>query len=143
LLFYSFCLDYNVIMNQLDRLERLVQQLIEGSFQCLFRKRLHPVDLADHLAVAVEAGCQNGRGVVLIPNYYQILLNPADYAVLVEKSSRNTVVTELYDYLTNLAAEANYQFDGPLQVLLDQDERVLPGRVQVKTNVAKLLKMGD
>jgi hypothetical protein len=110
---------------------------------------LHPVDLADHQAVAVEAACQketggqNGRGVVLIPNYYQILLNPADYAALVEKSSRDTVVTELYDYLTNLAAEANYQFDGPLQVLLDQDERVLLGRVQVKTNVAKLLKMGD
>ena len=136
-------------MNQLDRLEGLARQLIEGPFQRLFRKRLHLVDLADHLAAAVEAACQketggqNGRGAGLIPNHYQILVNPADYTVLVERSGREAVVNELYDYLTDLAVEANYQFDGALYVSLDQDERVLPGRVQVETKMAQLLNMGD
>jgi hypothetical protein len=132
-------------MNQLDRLEGLVRQLIEGSFQRLFRKRLHSTDLANHLAAAVEAACQketggqNGRGANLIPSLYQILVNPADYTVLVERSGREAVVEELCNYLIYLAAEANYRFDGPFQVWLDQDESVLPGRVQVKTKMAKLL----
>ena len=136
-------------MNQLDRLEGLARQLIEGPFQRLFRKRLHLVDLADHLAAAVEAACQketggqNGRGAGLIPNHYQILVNPADYTVLVERSGREAVVSELYDYLTDLAVEVNYQIDGPFQVWLDQDESVSPGRVQVKTNMAQLLNRGD
>ena len=136
-------------MNQLDRLEGLARQLIEGPFQRLFRKRLHLVDLADHLAAAVEAACQketggqNGRGAGLIPSHYQILVNPADYTVLVERSGREAVVSELYDYLTDLAVEVNYQIDGPFQVWLDQDESVSPGRVQVKTNMAQLLNRGD
>ncbi len=121
-------------MNRLDRLERWVQRLIEGPFNRLFRTRLHPTDLVDHLLAAAEQGRQNGRGSNLIPNHYQVVVNPTDYAMLVEKSSCDAIVTDLYHHLTTLVAEAHYQFDGPLQVLLDEDETILPGQIVIKTD---------
>ena len=125
-------------MNQLDRLERLAQRLIEGVFHRLFQTRLHPADLAEHLAKAIEQGRRDEAGAILIPNHYQIVINPTDYAWLVEQSSCDALVTELYNYLTNLVAEANYQFCGPLHVLLDKNDTVLSGRVEIKTDCVSL-----
>ena len=126
-------------MHQLDRLEYLVQRLIEGPFQRLFRTRLHPADLSNRLAAVIEADRQNGRGAETVPNRYQIMVNPVDFARLVEASSCEAIVTELYSYLISLAAEANYQFGGPLQVSLEPDEAVATGHVEIKADTAPVL----
>jgi hypothetical protein len=120
-------------MNQLDRFEKLARQLIEGPFQRLFGGHLHPADLAEHLLAAVEAGRRSQNGTSFIPNQYQIALNPADYALLVEESRRETVLAELQTYLPHLAAEADYQFGGPLRVVLTKNDSIQSGRVQVET----------
>ena len=120
-------------MNQLDRFEKLARQLIEGPFQRLFGGHLHPADLAEHLLAAVEAGRRSQNGISFIPNQYQLALNPADFALLVEESSRETVLAELQTYLTGLAAETDYHFGGSLRVMIAEDEKVQVGRVQVKT----------
>lgn len=114
-------------MNPLDRLERLAQQVVEGSFQRFFRKKLHPADLSGQLAAVVDRG-QNGH---LIPAYYQLKIHPQDYANLVAKAGGDAVLAELYDFLTTLAEEADYQFDGPLQIVLEPHQSVSPGRVQI------------
>jgi hypothetical protein len=129
-------------MNQLDRLERLAQRLIEGPFQRLFRTRLHPADLGEHLAMAIEKGRRDEMGTHLIPNYYQIMVNPNDYAMLVEQSSYDTVVAALCHHLTDLAAETDYRFCGPLKVALAKNEDVLPGRIEIETDCVSSLQ-GD
>ena len=127
-------------MNQLDRLERLAQQLIEGPFRRLFQTHLHPSDLADHLVAVIEANGQNGRESDLLPNYYQILVNPADYARLVETISCDAIVTDLYHHLLNLVAESDYRLEGALQIVLDRDAVVKPGQVEIKTDHAPSLR---
>ncbi|MBN1219768.1 MAG: DUF3662 domain-containing protein [Anaerolineae bacterium] len=126
-------------MNQLDRFERLAQRLIEVPFQRLFQPQLHPADLTDQLALAIEEGRQNGRGHDLIPNHYQILINSADYAQLVKTSNCDAIVTELYTYLSSLAAETNWQFAGPLRVLLEQDETIKPGSIKITADYVPAL----
>ena len=78
-------------MNQLDRLETLAQRLIEGTFNRFFQTQLHPADVVHHLAVAIEQGRQSSANVV--PNIYQIVLNPADYNKLTAGSSHQTEVS--------------------------------------------------
>ena len=43
-------------VNRLDRFETLAEQLVEGTFERLFRTRLHPSDVARRLARALEDG---------------------------------------------------------------------------------------
>jgi hypothetical protein len=127
-------------MNQLDRLERWVQQLIERPFNHLFRTGLHPTDLADSLLTAAEESRQNGSSANLIPNHYQVMINPADYVILVEKLDCDAIVTELYNHLVTQAAEAHYQFGGTLHILLDQNETVSPGQIEIKTDYMPALQ---
>lgn len=121
-------------MNQLDKLEALAQRLIEGTFSRLFQTRLRPADLAHHLAVAIESGREGASGgsTNLIPNRYQIILNPADYTALVAHPGSQAQAAKLRQYLLRLAREAGYRFAGPLEVALGQSEAVLPGQVEVK-----------
>lgn len=127
-------------MNQLDRLERLAQRLIEGPFRVFFQTRLHLADLADYLANAIENGRRNEDKTNLLPNHYHILVNSTDYAYLVERSSYDTILTELHHHLTNLVVETDERFYGPLRILLDKDDVVLPGRVEIKTDYVPAIK---
>ena len=117
-------------MNPLDNLERLTQRFVEGTFHRFFGKKLHPADLADQLVASIEAN-RNGREDDLVPANYQIKVNPADYAALTQQNSNQGIVSELLTYLTAFAVEANYQFDGPPRITLNQNELVPPERVEI------------
>lgn len=125
-------------MNKLDRLEILAQRLIEGTFHRLFHTQLHPADLAHHLALAIEKGRPSDsltRTGVVIPHHYRIVLNPADYAALVDESGQSAeVVATIRDYLLSLIQEGDYQLAGPLHISLDKGEAISPGRVEIKTD---------
>ena len=120
-------------MNQFDRLEALAQRLIEGSFQRLFRIQFQPADLAHHLAAAIENGKQAHGAVDLIPNHYQILLNPADYWALIDGSDHHSAVADLHTWILGLVQEMDYRLAGPLHVWLEQQENIPPGQVKIKT----------
>ena len=119
-------------MNPLDNLERLTQRFVEGTFHRFFGKKLHPADLTDQLIALVEAE-GNRREGNLLPANYQVMLNPADYAAIVQQNSREEIASELISHLTTFAIESNYQFDDPLRVTLEQNESVQSGRIQVST----------
>jgi len=115
-------------MNPLDNLERLAQRFVEGTFHRFFGKKLDTAGLAGQLvALAETEGSKRDDG--LFPAKYQVTLNPADYLMLMQQNSSEEVVAELTTYLTDFAEEANYQFDGPLRITLDQNETASPGQV--------------
>ena len=121
-------------MNPLDNLERLTQRFVEGMFHRFFGKKLHPADLTDQLIASVEAE-GNRREGGLLPANYQVTLNPADYAAIVQQSSSKEIVSELIAHLTTFAAESNYQFDDSVRVILDQSELVQPGQVDINVEI--------
>ena len=101
-------------MNGLDHFEALAEQLVEGTFERLFRPRLHPSEVARQLARAMENGRVTGdSGQVLLPNRYWVFLNPDDFAAL--EASGDTLLLELSRYLERLAAEGAAPFNrGPI-----------------------------
>jgi hypothetical protein len=103
--------------NGFDHFEALAEQLVEGTFERLFRPRLHPSDVARRLARAMEDGrIISDGGQALLPNQYWVFLNPDDFAAL--DAGGESLRTELIRYLQRLAAEGGARFGGRLRVAL-------------------------
>ena len=117
-------------MNPLDNIERLAQRFVEGTFHRFFGKKLHPVDLVDHLIAFIETE-RNGREDDLIPANYEITVNPTDYIALVRQNNSEEITSELVAYLATFADEATYQFDGSLRIALNQNGSVHLGQIKI------------
>ncbi len=118
-------------VNRLDRFEILAEQLVEGTFERLFRTRLHPSDVARQLARALEDGqCADAGGQTLLPNRYWIVLNPDDYAAL--DGGQETLHAGLIGYLQRLADQGGGRFGGQLDVAVHPMADVAAGRVDVR-----------
>ncbi len=118
-------------MNGLDHFEALAEQLVEGTFERLFRPRLHPSEVARRLARAMENGrVVDDSGQVLLPNRYWVFLNSDDFAVL--EASGDTLPVELSRYLERLAAEGGARFSGSLSVTLHPVADVPAGQLDVR-----------
>ncbi len=118
-------------VNRLDRFETLAEQLVEGTFERLFRTRLHPSDVARQLARALEDGqCADTGGQTLLPNQYWIFLNPDDFAAL--DAGEKTLHDGLIGYLQRLADQGGGRFGGQLSVAVHPVADVAAGRVNVR-----------
>jgi hypothetical protein len=122
-------------VNRLDRFESLAEQLVEGTFERLFRTRLHPSDVARQLARALEDGqYTDPGGQTLLPNRYWIFLNPDDYAAL--DPGQETLRAGLIGYLQRLADQGGGRFGGQLSVAVHPIADVTAGRVDVRAAYA-------
>jgi hypothetical protein len=118
-------------VNGLDHFEALAEQLVEGTFERLFRPRLHPSDVARRLARAMEDGRIVGDGGQdLLPNQYWVFLNPDDFAAL--NAGGESLRAELIRYLQCLAAERGARFGGRLRVALHPVVDLSAGQVDVR-----------
>jgi hypothetical protein len=118
-------------VNGFDHFEALAEQLVEGTFERLFRPRLHPSDVARRLARAMEDGriIADG-GQALLPNQYWVFLNTDDFAAL--NVGGESLQAELIHYLQRLAAEGGARFGGRLHVVLHAVADLSMGQVDVR-----------
>jgi hypothetical protein len=127
---YIFCAIMQAV-NGLDHFEALAEQLVEGTFEWLFRHRLHPSDVARRLARAMEDGQVTGDdGQVLLPNRYWVFLNSDDFAAL--DAGGEPLRAELTRYLGRLADEGGGRFGGRLSVALHPVADLASGQVDVR-----------
>ncbi len=118
-------------VNGLDHFEALAEQLVEGTFERLFRPRLHPSAVARRLARAMEDGrIIADDGQALLPNQYWVFLNPDDFAIL--NAGDESLRVELMRYLQRLAAEGGARFVGRLRVALHPVADLSVGQVDVR-----------
>lgn len=118
-------------MNGLDQFEALAEQLVEGTFERLFRPRLHPSQVARRLARAMEDGQIIGeKGQSVLPNRYWVFLNPDDFTAL--DAGGETLPIELIRYLKRLAAEGGVGFGGRLRVTLHSVAEIGGGQLEVR-----------
>jgi hypothetical protein len=118
-------------MNGLDQFEALAEHLVEGTFERLFRPRLHPSEVARRLARAMEDGqisSESGRS--LLPNRYWVFLNPDDFVAL--DAGDEVLHEELLRYLQRLAAERGGYFGGRLAVTLHPRDDLTVGQLDVQ-----------
>jgi len=130
-------------LNRLDNLEALAEQLIEGTFERLFRPRLHPSELARRLARAMEDGrVASEAGVDLLPNRYWVFLNPDDFSAL--RAEDRPLRVELQGYLERLSSERGGRFSGELSVDLHASAELGAGQLEVRAaHTSEAERKGD
>lgn len=123
-------------LNPLSRFESLAERWLEGGFARLFGARLHPAELAEQLARALEDGRAAGPdGVWLAPDDYQVFLSPADYARLAEQPGQAEIEQTLTGYLIEIARQSGATLPSRPEVHLLPADGVPPRQVQVQARL--------
>lgn len=121
-------------MSGISRFEDLAQQLVEGTFRRLFDSHLHPLEVATHLARAMEDGrVVETDGRVVVPNQYWVFLHPADQRLWREMG--DLLETELIAYITRLARRGEFTLGGGPVVKVYPSAELPPGGVQVEAAI--------
>lgn len=122
-------------MGVLQRFERRLEGLVEGTFAKVFGGVVQPVEIAAALQrEAQDKKAIVGHGRVLVPNDYVVELGATDAERL--GSYDSALRSELAGMLRDHAAEQGWSFVGPVQVALEQVEDLGTGVFRVRSSVA-------
>jgi pSer/pThr/pTyr-binding forkhead associated (FHA) protein len=93
-----------------SQVERRIEQLVEGSFARLFAGRLHPREVAVHLARALEDNAQvSQEGIEIAPNVFTVQLNPDDLAAMTQAQPH--LVQSLAETVVDFATRVDMQME--------------------------------
>lgn len=109
----------------LQRFERGLERLVEGTFAKVFRSGLQPVELGRRLAREMDLRRTVGVNGIVAPNHYMIALSESDADRF--GSFMDALRRELIDSARKHAREERYVFVGPLSVELESDPDLRPG----------------
>jgi Protein of unknown function (DUF3662)/FHA domain len=118
----------------LQRFERRLEGLVEGTFARVFGGAVQPVEVAAALQrEAQDRKAVVGRGRVLVPNDYVVELGRSDSERLAayDKPLRK----ELAAMLSEHAQEQGWSFVGPVAVRFEQVEGIATGVFRVRSAV--------
>ncbi|MBI4492936.1 MAG: DUF3662 domain-containing protein [Chloroflexi bacterium] len=115
-------------------LERYVGDELEGRLRRWLRAPLQPVEIAKAAARAMEASQAIGPSGLQVANCFEVHLHPDDFQRFA--SFRLALARQLEAYLEDQATRLGARPVDAWQVSLVADERLRPGRVRVKGEMA-------
>jgi hypothetical protein len=101
-------------MKDISFLERLAEDLLEGTFAYAFKSRLEPVQIAKALVREMEQNRIVGPEAPLVPNHYIAHLHPSDFDAVSE--FRQGLERELGNYLRGYAKMRGFRSLGDISV---------------------------
>lgn len=113
----------------LGRIERLLENAVEGTTRGLFRVRLQPVELAKAATRAMDEHMVIGPDGPEVANAYRIRLHPEDFAPFA--SFRTSLEAKITRYLDTYARDRGLRPVAAWQVELTADDAVPRRRVRV------------
>jgi hypothetical protein len=116
----------------LSRIEALLERVFEAPAG-LFGARLQPVMLAKRIERAMDTNKSFGDAGVIVPNHYDLHLNPADYAVF--ESYRGSLEDDLGHGILARARRERYHLVARPRVRIVADRGVPRGDVRIAANV--------
>src|SRR5258708_31714589 len=117
--------------SRFSRVEQRIEQLVEGGFARLFAGRLHPREVAVHLARALEDHMHTDPdGVVYAPNVFTTRLNPDDHAAL--RQEQPNLEETLKATVVDLANRAGMRLQDTPELALVADPTVGPHMIRVE-----------
>lgn len=120
-------------MGGVDRFERMMERVVEGSVGRMFRSQVQPAEIGRRLERAMEAKPLVSVDGMIVPNEYRVHLNPEDAATFAE--IEGPLCRSFEDWLAEIAGERGYRFMGPVHVRLVTDRQVGRRDVQVQTSM--------
>ncbi|HEV2892056.1 MAG TPA: DUF3662 and FHA domain-containing protein [Frankiaceae bacterium] len=120
-------------MGVLQRFERRLEGLVEGTFAKVFRGGVEPVEVAK--ALQREAADKKAISATrtLVPNEFVVELGRTDHAKL--KPYEQPLGSELAAMVREHAAERDWEFVGPVTVALEEHEDIDTGTFRVRSTV--------
>ena len=118
-------------MDLLGRLERALEDAVEGVFSRAFRTQLQPIEIAKRLTREVETHRAVSVSATYVPNVYVVHLAPDTYRAFQAISGR--LLAELEQYLREFTTERRYQLVGPIAVTLVEAPEVKSSEVQISS----------
>src|SRR5262245_63380016 len=120
----------------LQKFERRLERLVEGTFAKAFRAGLEPVEIGRKIARALDSGRMIGvEGGWVVPNDVVVYLSSDD----VKRFSRYSEVLsrELADAARQYARDEGYHFLGPVTVALIEDDDIRAGQLEVVAEIVE------
>lgn len=93
---------------------------MEGTSGSLFRQQLQPAEIGRKLERAMLAQQRPSVGTILVPNVYEVGLNPRDYAQFADY--REGLARQLESWLAHVAAERNLTMVERIRVTIAVDD---------------------
>lgn len=110
--------------------ERRLERLVEGAFARAFKSGLRPVELGRRLVREMDDNRSVGvRGGTVVPNSYRVLLSASDLEQF--EGVQESLERELADAAREHARDEGYTFMGPVEIHLDEDNRLHTGAFQI------------
>jgi hypothetical protein len=128
------------VVDVLNRIERALEEAVEGTSRRLFRSRLQPVMLAKAASRAMQQEQVIGPDGPEVPNQYQVLLHPSDFQQFAPY--RQSLQTRIERYLAEFAADRGLRPVAEWAVQLASDGRVRPRSVVVHARMADVPQDG-
>lgn len=120
-------------MSRIERFESIAERIVEGTFARLFAGRLSPIEVATHLARAMEDGqVRSPEGVPCAPTHYRIYLHPD----IVDDLTREQpgLEEELAGQVGSMAAFAGLSAPRRPRVRILADQKLEPHDVRVEAD---------
>ncbi len=106
--------------------ERRLERLVEGAFARAFKSGLRPVELGRRLVREMDDNRSVGvRGGTVVPNSFTVALSTSDLEQF--EGVHDSLTRELADAAREHARDEGYSFMGPVEVALQEDERLHTG----------------
>ncbi|CAN5495381.1 DUF3662 and FHA domain-containing protein [soil metagenome] len=116
--------------------EGRLERAVEGTFSRLFRSGLSPVEFGRKLVREMDANRTVGvDGRTIVPNSFHFRVATADYDQLLDLLG--TLRRELADAAREHARDERYGFVGPVEVTIEEDDRVRVGVLAVDARFAE------
>jgi len=121
-------------MNPLRALEKMLANLVEGTFGRLFRSEVRPMELAHRLVREMDAHRTVSVSRVYAPHEYAVWLSPEDRELYA--GVEGDLIDELCAYLLEHARREDLMLASPPRIAFHTDERLALGEFGIE---AKLL----
>ncbi|HLT20274.1 MAG TPA: DUF3662 and FHA domain-containing protein [Thermomicrobiales bacterium] len=123
-------------MNRLDRFESFFQRVMEDSVGRIFRTPVQPAEIGRRLERAMESNQVISVEGVIVPNDYEVILNPQDMVVFADFVP--ALCRQMEDWLTDLANERGYGFVDHVRVQIKGDADVGRRTIYVDASIVEL-----
>ncbi len=109
-------------MSRLDRFENFFQRVMEDSVGRIFRTPVQPAEIGRRLERAMESNQVISVEGVIVPNDYEVILNPLDMVVFSDFVS--ALCRQMEDWLVDMATDRGYGFVDHVRVQIRGDVNV-------------------
>jgi len=117
----------------LQQFEQRIERLVEGAFSRGLRGGLQPVEIGRRLTREMDLMRRVGVRGLIAPNAFVVTMSPTDAARF--DTFLDALARELGDAAREHARTEGYEFIGPVEVELQSDDALKPGRYTVRAEM--------